>query len=229
MPTFKTNIAMDVRAYGSVSVEADTLEQAVSLITAEYVAKNFEPHGSGSDICHQYPSDIWAEGLETDGAEKDDCFDIDDGDWMTVDPKRAEIAKALRDGQSADIWYDPQDASDVQDASAIQRIEATQSAMSQAADLLDPPITEHGQADTTQTSVNLSDIEGYTVWISALDSAGNVAGTHHVSYHIGTVEEARAAAINETQSDWCFGDDEDLHVIGIVKGDIEVIEWDDRS
>jgi hypothetical protein len=47
-----------------------------------------------------------------------------------------EIVEALNAGASADIWYDPQDASDVQDAAAIQRIELTQNAMTEAANLL---------------------------------------------------------------------------------------------
>ncbi len=76
-------------------------------------------------------------------------------------------------------------------------------------------------------------IEGYTVWVCEIGSAGNIAGTHHVSYHVGTVEEAKALALNETAIDWYSENSSDvlsgLHILGVAKGDVEVIEWDELT
>jgi hypothetical protein len=64
-----------------------------------------------------------------------------------------EIVEALNAGASADIWYDPQDANDVQDAAAIQRIELTQTAMTEAANLLSDFITLGHDQETTEPTI----------------------------------------------------------------------------
>ncbi|WP_299933732.1 hypothetical protein [uncultured Pelagimonas sp.] len=50
MPKFQVNIAQYVRAYGSVTVEAETAEQAAEMITLDLVRAEFEPHGTGNDL-----------------------------------------------------------------------------------------------------------------------------------------------------------------------------------
>lgn len=65
---------------------------------------------------------------------------------------------------------------------------------------------------------------GFTVWVVQ----DNNRGTHHVSYHEGTEEEAKAAAIAETVDDW--GDSysaKNLHVLGVVQGEVVLAEWNE--
>jgi hypothetical protein len=47
--TFTIYIAQDIRAYGTVEVEADDLDAAIAKVDHAYVRKHFSPHGSGSD------------------------------------------------------------------------------------------------------------------------------------------------------------------------------------
>ncbi len=94
MPEFTTSIAMDVRAYGSVTVEAETEQQAKQKLTAEYVADNFIPHGSGSDdFDMNHPLEIWAEGFNDESG----CFDVKNGDWGMPDKTTGAIIQAARD------------------------------------------------------------------------------------------------------------------------------------
>lgn len=69
MTTFRIRVAMDVRAYGVIDVEAESAESAEKIATAEYVADNFTPHGSGNDdYDFTTPRAIWlelAENIET--------------------------------------------------------------------------------------------------------------------------------------------------------------------
>jgi len=69
--------------------------------------------------------------------------------------------------------------------------------------------------------------EGYTVWVWA----GSYAqGTHHVSYHTGTLEQVKAAAIEEAIGDWDYEDHkESLCVLGVVEGDVTLVEWDEMA
>ena len=77
-------------------------------------------------------------------------------------------------------------------------------------------------------------MDNYLVAVCELDSAGMITGTHHVSSHAAeSPEAAKAAAINETQCDWCLGDDEPLHVLFVISApvgiEISVIEYDDAA
>lgn len=47
--TFKISVAMNIRAYGVVEIEAASIEEAQAKLTHEYIGENFYPHGSGSD------------------------------------------------------------------------------------------------------------------------------------------------------------------------------------
>jgi hypothetical protein len=65
----------------------------------------------------------------------------------------------------------------------------------------------------------------FYVWITE----ANGRGTCHVSSHeADTPDEATNEALYETCVDW--GGDyipTDLRILGIAKGEIEIIEWDD--
>ena len=52
----------------------------------------------------------------------------------------SEIIAALIEGAEADIWYDPQDADNEQDAAAIAAIDRAQTAMVTAANILSAPV-----------------------------------------------------------------------------------------
>lgn len=63
----------------------------------------------------------------------------------------------------------------------------------------------------------------WTIWVKQ----SNGEGTTHVSAHrAATLAEATAAAIEETATDW-QADIEDLEVLGIAEGDVEIVEWND--
>ena len=77
---FTINIAQSIRAYGSVTVEANNLDEALAKIDGDYVYNHFEPHGSGDDdFEYRNAKEIWlcdgfCEDLET-GEESD--FEVD--------------------------------------------------------------------------------------------------------------------------------------------------------
>lgn len=68
----------------------------------------------------------------------------------------------------------------------------------------------------------------YTVWICEADGSGT---THVSSHDAKDPQDAAEQAIAETLTDWDWTDEqeEELHVLGIAKGDIELIEWNDIS
>ena len=86
MPKYTVRIAMDVRSYGTVEIDAESPEKIADLLTAEFVADNFTPHGSGSDdFDFSHPSDIWAEScVDVDGENEEAMLDITvpNGQWM---------------------------------------------------------------------------------------------------------------------------------------------------
>lgn len=87
---YTANIAMDVRAYGTVTILAKNPQSALKMMTAKYIAENFEPHGSGDDIAYDHPSDILTtsfvdEETEQQCPEIDDEISIPDGPWI-MDP-----------------------------------------------------------------------------------------------------------------------------------------------
>lgn len=84
---YTLNVAMDIRAYGSVTVETDDPNKIVDIVDAAYVAKNFEPHGSGEDdLDYNHPSDICITEIEDEDGEQydvpEDLESLEDGDWI---------------------------------------------------------------------------------------------------------------------------------------------------
>lgn len=65
MPTFKIDVAMDIRAYGYVEIEAEDIDAAVKIATPDFIRDNFNPHGGGSDdFDYSSPRDIWLGDFE---------------------------------------------------------------------------------------------------------------------------------------------------------------------
>jgi len=75
---FKIEVAMDVRAYGYVEVEAETVEKAVEWIDDVLIADNFQPHGSSDDLDYSTPVNIVA--MRCDDEEGETLWD----DYMEV-------------------------------------------------------------------------------------------------------------------------------------------------
>ena len=63
----------------------------------------------------------------------------------------------------------------------------------------------------------------YTVFIRQPDNTGT---TFISSAEAETEEEAIAAVLEECRDCWDWEGD-DLHVLGVAAGDIEILEWDD--
>ena len=83
MTEFYLPVACDVRVYGSVTVEADSLADAIQKVNANYIAENFEPHGSKNDVDHTQPQAIWIEFIrnEADDSEVELNWHVPPGDW----------------------------------------------------------------------------------------------------------------------------------------------------
>lgn len=86
--SFVFNIAMDIRAYGFVTVTAHSLGAAQAKLTAEFIAENFSPHGSGSDdLDYNHPSDIVvtlaSDEITCDTIDEFVEFEVPDGSWIT--------------------------------------------------------------------------------------------------------------------------------------------------
>lgn len=65
MNTYKIDVAMDIRAYGYVEIEAESIDKAVELATPDFIKSNFESHGYGSDdFDYSSPRDIWIGDFE---------------------------------------------------------------------------------------------------------------------------------------------------------------------
>jgi hypothetical protein len=64
----------------------------------------------------------------------------------------------------------------------------------------------------------------FTVWIQQ----ANGRGTTHVSSHDAASEaQAEMAALEETSADWGDWPVDQLRVLGIAKGSVEIVEWND--
>jgi len=57
MTDYTFAVAMDVRAFGSVDVEAPTLKKALSKVTHDYLCQHFESNGGGADDFDMTPLD----------------------------------------------------------------------------------------------------------------------------------------------------------------------------
>jgi len=78
MPTFKIDVAMDVRAYGYVEIEAENIDKAVDLATPDFIAENFDLRGSPHDyIDYSSPRDIWLADFECEETGEEGAIEID--------------------------------------------------------------------------------------------------------------------------------------------------------
>ena len=56
----------------------------------------------------------------------------------------------------------------------------------------------------------------------------NESTTHITSVRARDIEQAKELAIAETASDWQWSPD-DVRVLGVVAGDVDILEWDDEG
>jgi hypothetical protein len=84
MPKFHINVAMNVRAYGFVEIEAGTIEEAQAKIDAPLLRNEFQTHGAGDDdFDYSHPtevhlSDYWVDDGVNDSPAIDICVDLPD-------------------------------------------------------------------------------------------------------------------------------------------------------
>ena len=87
-----------------------------------------------------------------------------------------------------------------------------------------PPVRTFAEAIRIMDDYNSRTEGGYTVWV--VSASGE--GTHHVSHHEAILSEAKREALIETAHDWeCAV--EDLEVLGVVEGNVNIIEWNEHS
>lgn len=80
MPDFNLNIAMSIRAYGCMTISAETQQDALASLTKDLVSDGFTPHGGSDDFCYDEPENICitaVENLET-GEEDDSLVTLPD-------------------------------------------------------------------------------------------------------------------------------------------------------
>lgn len=72
-------------------------------------------------------------------------------------------------------------------------------------------------------------LPGYTVCLQA-DANQSDRTTTHVTYQpAATRDEAVAAAMDECRSDWEEDAGFPLHVLAVLRGDVDVVEWEDQQ
>ncbi|MCO5066879.1 MAG: hypothetical protein M9924_21155 [Rhizobiaceae bacterium] len=102
MQTYRIEVAMDVRAYGYVEVEACSKEQAIDMATPKIISENFKLRGHGAeDTDFSNPTSIYLSEIMVAGdpdtidyIEKDLPDDARAAGWTTI---MLEEAKALID------------------------------------------------------------------------------------------------------------------------------------
>lgn len=83
---------------------------------------------------------------------------------------------------------------------------------------------------TTQQSPATASDDKFTVFIRQADGRGT---TYITSVIASSVEEAKALAKEECSREWSVNGSpwaiEDLTVLGVARGDVEIIEWEDTE
>ena len=67
-------------------------------------------------------------------------------------------------------------------------------------------------------------MEKYTVWVQEANGHGT---THIDSYLAANAEDAAAQAMELVMADWGMQHRRSLRILGIARGDIELVEWND--
>lgn len=63
----------------------------------------------------------------------------------------------------------------------------------------------------------------YTIFCQEHDGKGT---THVSSHEAETADDAAALGVEETADDWGYDEDE-IRVLGIIEGDVNIIKWND--
>lgn len=96
MNTYKIDVAMDIRAYGYVEIEAESIDKAVELATPDFIKSNFESHGYGSDdFDYSSPRDIWLGDFE--------CEETGESGFVEKDLPNSHIHNGLAHDAGPDL------------------------------------------------------------------------------------------------------------------------------
>lgn len=73
---------------------------------------------------------------------------------------------------------------------------------------------------------------GFTVWICETDVGGFPTGTHHITHiAVDNIEVAQREAKIECADSWYKDTSETslekLHILGVARGTVEIVEWDE--
>lgn len=84
MAKYILDVAMNIRAYGTITVEADSLADARAQITENDdfdMRSHFDPYGSGDDDFewNHYRPEIYVSGVSVDDGETEDWSE----NWLT--------------------------------------------------------------------------------------------------------------------------------------------------
>jgi hypothetical protein len=102
MPTFKIDVAMDIRAYGYVEVTAKNIDKAIEKATPEFIRDNFEMRGYGSEYYdYTNPRDIWLGDYECEDTGEEGFVERDLPNTLypggLAHDAAPEMLKALKD------------------------------------------------------------------------------------------------------------------------------------
>lgn len=78
---FKFHVAMDVRAYGFVSAQGDTMDEALASLTPDHITREFSPNGHGSDDLDFFNGS----SISVTGCDEDDDGEMVDELDLTFD------------------------------------------------------------------------------------------------------------------------------------------------
>jgi len=66
----------------------------------------------------------------------------------------------------------------------------------------------------------------WTVWLTDVGGAGT---TYVTAARAESMADAVEVAMTECRSEWNQEDDYPLHVLGVARGDVEIVEWNDHE
>lgn len=68
-------------------------------------------------------------------------------------------------------------------------------------------------------------MQTYTVFVQSNDGRGTI---HIQAYEAESLKAAQGKALQQVASDWQYAV-EDLHILGVAAGSVEILEWDDLN
>lgn len=103
-------------------------------------------------------------------------------------------------------------------ALCAQRIDVLNHSLREAMDLAGVPMQSNGKRNESER----------ITWTIFIRDANN-QGTTFITTASGTRNEAIEVALEECKDSWGYDSVADLRVLGLARGDVDIVEWDDAE